>query len=445
MSRSGWAIVGGIVLAAAIGQCAMNVARAAADEPPEAPKLSSAADLLDLYGADGARRAEFFDGRPVSDAEREPLLRMLNAARRFTLGDWYRWLEQKLPWSAWSEKPESVRGQVIQLRGRVRRVTVETPNEEQAERYDLPRYYRCELTLSGDEQPVVVYALTVPKAWKLDETPDKTLDERSGAKGIFIKLAGAAPEALAPVFVAARLAWYPDNELGHLGMDVGLFDEVENRTRLQASDSECFFELLAAVGRANDRELSQLTRDEKQGEPRYPVEPLFNRPQSCHGELLALSGTARRVVEIRVENPDVVRFLGVDHYYEIGLFTVDSQGNPITFCVRELPAGMPRGENLSEDVRIPGFFFKVWSYQLPEKDGKAQHQLAPLVVGRALSRLSPMKANTSFSTVVMIVLVTGMVLLALGLWWLNASDRAARRKLAQQHESDVRFDHFGKE
>jgi ligand-binding sensor domain-containing protein len=56
-----------------------------------------------------------------------------------------------------------------------------------------------------------------------------------------------------------------------------------------------------------------------------------------------------------------------------------------------------------------------------------------------------MKANTSFSTVVMIVLVTGMVLLALGLWWLNASDRAARRKLAQQHESDVRFDHFGKE
>ena len=39
---------------------------------------------------------------------------------------------------------------------------------------------------------------------------------------------------------------------------------------------------------------------------------------------------------------------------ELEIFTADSQGNPITFNVLELPADMPKGATIQEDVRIAG-------------------------------------------------------------------------------------------
>ncbi|HWA98138.1 MAG TPA: hypothetical protein VG713_06580, partial [Pirellulales bacterium] len=350
-------------------------------------------------------------------------------------GDWFRWRETKLPWSQWTERAESLRGQVYQFTGVVRRITVEHPSDEQAARFDLEQYYRCEIDTNGGG-PAVVYALKAPAEWKLDQP----LEVRGGARAIFVKLAGAAPDAIEPVFVAERIAWYPDTVLGHLGMDVGLFAGVADRTPLSIDDTECFYELLAAVERANTRELMNLTREETVEHPRYPVAPLFNEPEKHHGELLALSGTARRIVEIQVEPGDFTKALGIERYYEIDFFAPQSQGNPITYCVRELPRGVERGENLSVDLRIAGFFFKVWSYRLGEKDGKAQFQLAPMIVGREPTILVVPPADTGFSTIVMVLLVVGMIGVAAGVWWLNRGDRQARRKEATQREPEVRFD-----
>ena len=103
-------------------------------------------------------------------------------------------------------------------------------------------------------------------------------------------------------------------------------------------------------------------------EGRYSVAPLFNDADNQVGELVAFDGTAAAsrgsTWTIRPTAPsDVARRFGIDHYYEIDVFTDDSQNNPIVFCARELPPGLTIGDRLHEPVRIAGFFFKSWSFR----------------------------------------------------------------------------------
>jgi hypothetical protein len=412
------------------------------DDAPADAELTTSRDLLALYGVDTARFDHFADGSDVGDDEREPLLRVLNAARRLTFGDWYRWLQDKLPWSTWNDDPSRVRGDIYKVKGRAKRVTRVDLPDDLAERFDLKHYYRCELSLA-DEQSAVVYALAVPKAWKLDEP----IDEPSGAKGIFVKLASTGPDKVVPMFVAARAAWFPDTELGHLGFDVGLFDTVVDRTPLETSDSDCFYELMAAAAQTKTGELLNRTSTLSREQATELVIDLFNRPEQQHGRLAALTGTASRVVEIKIENPEVVQALGIDRYYEIELVNVDTKGNPIAFLLHELPKDMPRGEQVSVDIRVPGFFYKVWSYPLKVKvDGKAQVQMAPMLIGNGLHLLPREVASTWFSTIVTGLLLGGIAVIGLALWWLNRSDRRAKQRLRGPATSvDVRLDDLANE
>jgi hypothetical protein len=96
------------------------------------------------------------------------------------------------------------------------------------------------------------------------------------------------------------------------------------------------------------------------------------------------------VIPIRVGDEDVRARFGIDRYYQVFLFTEDSQSNPLLFCVRELPEGMPLGEGFqfAEQVRVAGFFFNTWAYRNRQPgDGvtaRTQWQLAPLLIGRDL-------------------------------------------------------------
>src|SRR6185437_982655 len=176
-----------------------------------------------------------------------------------------------------------------------------------------------------------------------------------GVQGLFVRLDGDDPAS--PVLVARRVSWYPNSILGDLDMDMGLFDELSTRPDLTGHDRECFYQLLAAVGRTQTR---QLLRAVPQDAHNAKVEPLFNQPKTQRGRLVELTGTARRAVPCLVEDRDIVARFGIDHYYEVDIFTADSQDNPLTFCVRELPKGFPTGDNISEPVSIAGFFLKKW-------------------------------------------------------------------------------------
>jgi hypothetical protein len=300
-----------------------------------------------------------------------------------------------------------------------------------------------------------------------------------------------------PVYlvVARRIAWHPDTPrepvvslgmsiLGSLGMDVGLLDQVRSHGRLRTGDAaeaaryndqrEAFYQMLNAAGRiganqlvrfangnldtirgeweremkaARDDNRRALAREviERAKDGRYSVAPLFNDAARQIGQLIVVDGAARRVVHVNADATadgkpsDVARRFGTDDYYEMQVFTDDSQNYPLMFCVRELPAGLPIGDDLHVPVRIAGFFFKDWLYttrgtrdletgELLPGEGKQQH--APLLVGRApiLLQLEEGKGTAR-------LVGGGLFLLALGgiwatAWWLSRGDRryAARRR-----------------
>lgn len=182
---------------------------------------------------------------------------------------------------------------------------------------------------------------------------------------------------------------------------------------------------------------------------RYSVAPLFNDAARQIGQLIVVDCAARRVVRVDLSSggdggapSDVARRFGIDHYYEMQVFTDDSQNYPLVFCVRELPPGLPTGDDLHVPVRVAGFFFKDWLYttrgtrdmdtgELDPRNGKQQH--APLLIGRAPILLQVEDEGRGAAQLV----GGGLFLLALGgiwgaAWWLSRSDRrfAERRRKA---------------
>jgi hypothetical protein len=361
--------------------------------------VSGPRDLLRRYGVDDSQFDRLRDGRPVGDDENELLLKVMFWLRSFSLASIERWARDDWTLAELVKQCEANRGQIFPLVGRVTLVEVRRPVPEVVDRFELERYYRAEFVLA-DGQPAVVFTRNVPKPWQ----EGAEVDARAGAKGMFLKLAGADRDRPVPVFVAPRIAWHPENLLGNLGMDVGLFDHVENRKGLTGHDREAFYQMLAAVGRAKpgqllrqaDQELKEadqtLKRTDEDGNEYCSVVPLFNDAENQHGRLVVLSGTARRTVRIVVKDADVTERFGIKHYYEMAVFTDDSDGNPLVFCVRELPKGMPTGDGprYGEHVRVAGFFFKTWGYRVQQADRSPQsgqgpgfrRQLAPLLIGR---------------------------------------------------------------
>jgi hypothetical protein len=295
------------------------------------------------------------------------------------------------------------------------------------------------MRLSGRQQAAVVFTLAVPKAWREVSGP---LDEGASALGLFLKLAAEPNRPDRPVFVAPRVAWHPAGALGDLGMDVGLLDNVQNKMRITGREREGFYQMLAAVGRAGPGQLLRKANHEliRAGQKRFSVVPLFLKPDQQIGRLVVLSGKVRRVTRIRVSDPDIVARFGIDHYYEMALFTEDSEGNPITFCVRELPQGMPHGDDpqFAEQVTVAGFYYKLWLYRAarppdadtPQGGRRFRGQRSPLLIGRSpvWHRAEPPAPNRLAGAI-----AGGLFLLALAgiwfaLWRFSRSDKKFRNQ-----------------
>lgn len=407
------------------------VAAGPATASDDAP-ISGPVELLALHGAGPAILEQFVDGVPLDSAEREPLLRTLYACRRFTLLEIDRWKRGGEHWKQCLVSPATHRGQLVELAGQVVRVTREPLDAATAERFEMPAYFRCELLIGVEEVPAVVFTLAVPQEWALDAP----LGERVGVRGLFLKAAEVRAEGPVPVLAAQRLAWYPDSLLGDLGMDAGLFDTVRHRTTITAAERECFYQLLAAARQSGANALWRHAGGSRS------VVPLFNEPQTQLGRLVALEGTARRAVLIRVADPDIVERFGIDHYYEVSLFTPDSQGNPLVVCVAEMPPGLPVGDDIYEPIRVAGFFMKVWGYRIggdEAVDGnQVVRQLAPLLVGRAPL---PIPRQPVDSTVLSItfsgLFVLSLVTLWAVVWYFNRTDRRFyQQTIARQYAPD---------
>jgi len=399
--------------------------------------------MLRLLGVEDSHLAALVDGRPMDATESEAFLRMLFAAKRFDSVHLHRWIRKDVTMDDLLKQPEALRGEIVRLKGRILGLSVEKPAADLAARFEIPLYYRCDVRLEPSGVPAVVYSTAVPKAW----FPGKELDEPISFVGFFIKTDGKIDGARQGVFVTSRVAWHTATTLGKLGMDMGLFDSITDHSRISATERECFYQLLAATGRAEMKRLDRLTPDD------YSVAPLFNSPELQRGRLVALRGVARRITKIVVKDADIVERFGIDQYYEVAVFTDDSQGNPVIFCVGQLPAGMPRGERISEAVRIPAFFLKTWIFETAQLDQrmaatqdetgrkKKLRQVAPLLIGKSLhwyrAPMAEPRGVSGWVTGTLFLLALSGVWFAL--WRRNVSDRSyARETLARARDGDDR-------
>jgi hypothetical protein len=197
---------------------------------------------------------------------------------------------------------------------------------------------------------------------------------------------------------------------------------------------------------SSDAEQAAIAREvlNRSKEKRFSVAPLFNDAANQVGRLIALDGVVRRAVRIDVGSTadnapsDVSQLYGLDHYYELDIFTDDSQNRPVVFCVRELPTDFPTGAGLDLPVRVAGFYFKSWSYHphtTSDSDsgewpvGTVRRLISPLLIGRAPIVLE-MEASPS---TVPPLLTVGIFVLAFAavwglVWWYSREDREFRQR-----------------
>jgi hypothetical protein len=424
------------------------VEREAAVSAPSAPSADSGTfqDILSITGWTADRLAKLDDGQRLSREQREEALSLLHRLRRIDSGSLDEW-SHELPPNEQLEDPENLRGQLYRLRGRVTNVIRHELPSTDAERLEMPAYFECEMTLDKPARAIRILTTRVPNAW----LAAGRLAEPSTAIGLYLKrVRNIDPPA--DIWLSKEIAWHPSKQfdppaappkdelyysggiqlqfgkaaLGSLGMDVGLLDLIQSHGRIRAEEREAFYQLLDAVDHADEQRLIQharqnlrlVRRDAEYQLPTattaeqkvllkevmrraqagsYSVAPLFNDADRQVGRLFVFDGVARRVARVEVgmtsegKPSDVHRRFGIDHYYEIEIFTDDSQNYPLVFCVRELPAGFPTGGDINVPVRIAGFFFKDWLYRAR---GSAQvesgtmepgerPQYAPLLIGKA--------------------------------------------------------------
>jgi hypothetical protein len=445
-----------VAAAVMFGTCI--AARAQPDPAPagrseSARPFASAKELLAACGADASHFQHFVDGRPVGETELEFVWQVLHAFGRFVPAEVHQWRESAVPANEMAEAPEAWQGRIIRLEGQLLDVTEETPLPEAAQRLELPRYFRCEVQLEGGGS-AIVYSLSVPRMWMVKDAAVR--GARTSFDGVLLKRESADPPRM--VLAARRMEWHLDTPLGRLGMDYGLFERVRNNRELTASEHEAFYSLLSAVGRADASSLDAQAQSDldrlKKLNRKYVIEvPLFNQPEFQTGRLVVLVGVARRVTRIAVDEPEVHERFGLDHYFEIEAFTEGSQQNPIVFCVRSLPQGMPVGADVAEPVRIAGFFMKKWAYDTPaleSPDGDpVQERLAPLIIGKEPSWFprEPLTRGRAgwFGGAVFALLVAGFAWIA---WRLHRGERDVRQtRLDRQRElaSDERLDNLARE
>ena len=250
--------------------------------------------------------------------------------------------------------------------------------------------YLCDVSI-GEKHKFFCFSTQVPQEWPVGEP----MRAKAGIFAINIR------SGIEPVFVASKIEWFPENLLGKYGMDYGTMDAVAalpiaeiltkgddpgkhnmQSLRFGESDIEPFYQMLRAASSIPKSEIDSELK--KSGEKNFSVVELFNRPNLQQGRLFRLKGIARRIDKVTVEDEYIRTHFGINYYYQIALFTEDSQGNPLIFCIRDLPSGLSSGDNADFNVSlsISGFFYKTWAYKKAKttEDNPSQYQFAPLLV-----------------------------------------------------------------
>ena len=424
-------------------------------------ELNLAADgpgqTLELFGLDESTLRQFTDGSPLIADEYEPIYRLLYLFPRFERVDLHRWSRPMGDGVELVNDPAALRGEIFSLQGWVEEVkTVELPPES-VRRFNYDRFYLLRIkSSSGSGRSVIVCSREIPAAWKLPEAAGRVF--AASCLGMFVKVGAAPSETEEPaqeelVFVTDHIAWHPfevDEELGvnagkallgRFGMDVSLFDHLEQGKPIRHADRDCFYQLLWVMGRLDPVAIRTIAQQD------FQIAEWLKQPQQQAGEFFRLKGLARRALKIRVEGTDIQEKYGLDHYYEVDMFLPlprtlrlldprdqdarEYQTYPVTICVRELPEGMPEGSSIRQEIAVDACFLKLWSYRsrfmtgTDTADDMVRRQVSPLFVARTVAKVEPSQEKIVWpETALVIGFFFSLGVIGISAWYYARTDRA---------------------
>lgn len=160
---------------------------------------------------------------------------------------------------------------------------------------------------------------------------------------------------------------------------------------------------------AEARQLSN-PRYAKRKPSQFPVFiDMFQYPDAYRGRPVSIHGVMRRLTKIDPGKNNQ----GIGEAYEGWVFTDDSDGNPAVVVFLDKPEGLKVGGDIAEEVRLTGYFFKMYGYQAQESVRKAPLLLAGAVEWRKSPepwRAQPLGVEV-YLGITMIALLLGFV------WW----------------------------
>lgn len=411
-------------------------------------------ELWELCGLDARELRRFSDGRPLGAEDRELVWKVLYELPRLGRGRIEAALAPAPDWSEVARDPGAHRLRPFTLQGRIRFLErLELPAAA-ARCFGFREYFQAQVEIPGVTHPVLIYTRQVPQAWQGRDV----LNERIGCSGLLLKSGDGRGPLSELLFAAERLAWFPERVdaslavgeshvwLGELGWDVGLLDELRqsNQQSLLSGDREGFYQLLAVARRVTFEDCR------RRGPGRFELRAVLQKPTAHQGRLLTFQGVARRIQRVLVDEPELQRRFGLEHYYEVDLVVPlgqleirldDGPGEkapvlrhsfPVVCCVPDLPATLSVGENLHVPLEVTGFFCKLWAYRSEALSGVDEQvrQTAPLFIAPAPLRLSatpsPYAIGATFAALAGAVVALGLSLSFVWRRYQNGPQRAAR-------------------
>ncbi|TWU56121.1 hypothetical protein [Rubripirellula reticaptiva] len=324
------------------------------------------------------------------------------------------------------------------------------------------------LQVQVDDAEVIVITANV--------SADAKIGDRVRGVGVIANAQTNSPAAVA----VAKLGWIPRaaNSVGwrllaHEGVDIGMVADVSTRNRkpLVGADSDAFYAVLAAAKTVTQQ--SNLP-------PAVPASAvkMLTDATSMAGEWIRLELETVQITRISVIDPLRRSQLSADHYFQIdavadlgrAVIKIESSEKdsnetgeiapsatfenryPVSIVTTELPAFLNEAvwkqagpdaviAEVSRQVAIDGFFFRLWSYQSEymERFG-GEDQFGPLVIAARIIDQTPKTADPIGVSIIGKVAAVAVLagLLATWIWHrlTTAGDQVVSRKRKQQQSID---------
>ncbi|MGY8767299.1 MAG: hypothetical protein ACKVH8_02550 [Pirellulales bacterium] len=409
-----------MVLASLLALCFIHSAswaQESTDDEDISQQLSTPLGFYEALGFGESYIRMLRDGAPLADEENESLFRILSRLGRPQHYRILEWLQFSVDWQDLKETPSSSRLNYYLLTGHTNRIEEVPLSPELAENYGFRHYYRVFIEVDASiskaevqqSQQVMICVLNIPDSWKstLNDLVSE-IQQPISVAACFFKQGPSQMEQALPYFVANHIAWHPKSVsqelgtnpgqilLGTHGVDMAEYESVSDRKPFLSEERESFYQTLSAIGHLSSTQIqSHLI-------PEIGIEQMLTTPEKYRGQVVRVSGVARRITKIAVTESDIAQRLGISQYYEIEIFipleqaivsrigTDDSTRKefkntyPVVICSRELAEGIEEGDNLHLNIAAEGFFYKLWAYEsaFMSSENRLRRQVSPLLIAK---------------------------------------------------------------